>query len=79
MKFVKVDEVPRMGHKRNELKAQLEDFMAMHVKTVKVEWQGTYKTAQYAQCNLSRGAKNWALPIDVRRIKDEIYMIRRDM
>lgn len=79
MKFVKVDEVPRMGHKRGELKARLDEFMRMRTKTVKVEWEGAFKSAQYAQCNISRSAKTWALPIDVRRVGDEVYLIRRDM
>lgn len=68
-----------MGYKRNELKARLEEFMSMRVKTVEVQWQGTYKSAQYAQCNISRAAKNWAFPIDVRRRGDTVYMIRRDL
>lgn len=79
MKFVEVKELPRMGYKRNELKARLEEFMAMRTKTVEVIWEGTYKSAQYAQCNISRAAKNWAFPIDVRRNGDTVYMIRRDI
>ena len=79
MKFVEVKEVPRMGFKRNELRARLEEFMRMHTKAVKVVWEGTYKSAQYAAMNISRGAKSGAFPIYVRRIKDEVFLIRRDM
>lgn len=79
MKFVEVKEVPRMGHKRNELKARLEEFMLMRTKTVKVNWEDSYKSAQYAQMNIARSVKTWALPINVRRIGDELYLIRRDM
>ena len=79
MKFVEVKEVPRMGYKRNELKARLDEFMLMRVKTVKVIWEGTYKSARHAQNNIYRSVQNWALPIDVRRVGDEVYMIRRDM
>lgn len=79
MKFVEVNEVPRMGYKRNELKVRLDEFMRMRTKTVKVIWEGTYKSARYASFNISRGVKRWALPIDVRSCKGEVYLIRRDM
>ena len=79
MKFVEVKELPKWGHKRNEVKARLDEFMRMRTKTVRVEWEGTYKSAHYAQMNLSRSAKTWALPIDVRSQGDEVYLIRRDM
>lgn len=79
MKFVKVSEVPRMGYKRNELKAELEDFMAMHTKTVQVVWEGTYKSAMAAASGLYRAVQRWALPITVTRRGDAVYMIRRDM
>lgn len=79
MKFVEVKEVPRMGHKRNELKARLEEFMLMRTKTVKVVWEGTYANARKAQMSMSRAAKAWALPIDVRTKGNEVYLIRRDM
>ena len=79
MKFVKVDEVPRKGYKRNELKARLEEFMGMRVKAVEVQWQGTYKSASAAANGLYRGAQRWAFPIDVARRGDTVYMIRRDI
>lgn len=79
MKFVEVNEVPRKGHKRNELKARLDEFMGMRVKAVEVQWQGTYKSASGAASNLYRGAQRWALPIDVCRRGDTVYMIRRDL
>lgn len=79
MKFVEVKEVPRMGYKRNELRTRLEEFMRMQTKTVKVVWEGTYKNATYAQMNIYRAAKSGVFPIDVRRIKDEVFLIRRDM
>ena len=79
MKFVEVNEVPRMGYKRNELKARLDEFMLMRTKAVRVMWEGTYKSAQYAAMNIARGVKTWALPIEVKRHRDEVYMIRRDM
>ena len=79
MKFVEVKEAPKMGYKRNELQARLNEFMRMRTKTVKVIWEGTYKSAQGAQCNISRAAKVGGFPIDVRRIKGEVYLIRRDM
>lgn len=79
MKFVEVKEMPRMGYKRNELRARLAEFMRMNVKTVKVEWEGTYMKAAHAQMNIYRAAKNGAFPIDVRRKRDEVYLIRRDM
>lgn len=81
MKFVKVDieKVPRMGYKRNELKAQLEDFMSMNTKAVQVVWEGTYKSAVAAANGLYRGARRWAIPIDIARRGDIVYMIRRDI
>lgn len=79
MKFVEVKEVPRMGHKRNELKKELDEFMRMRTKTVKVEWADAYKSASDAQMNIARSVKAWVLPIDVRRVGDEVYLIRRDM
>ena len=79
MKFVEVNEVPKMGYKRNELTAKLNEFMSMRTKTVKVIWEGTYKSAQYAQMNISRAASRGAFPINVRRKGEEVYLIRRDM
>ena len=79
MKFVEVNEAPRMGYKRNELIAKLNEFMSMRTKIVKVVWEGTYKSAQYTQMNISRAVKREALPIDVRRMREEVYLIRRDM
>lgn len=81
MKFVEVDieKVPRMGYKRNELKARLDEFMGMRVKAVEVKWQGTYKSANVAAKCIYASAKNWALPIDVARRGDTVYMIRRDI
>jgi hypothetical protein len=79
MKFVKVDEVPQMRHKKNELKAHLDEFMRMRTKIVKVEWADTYRSADAAQMGLSRSVKTWVLPIDVRKVGDEVYLIRRDM
>ena len=79
MKFVEVNEVPRKGYKRNELKARLEEFMGMRVKAVEVKWQGTYNSAVAAAGSLYRGAQRWALPIDVARRGDTVYMIRRDL
>lgn len=79
MKFVEVNEVPRMGYKRNELRAKLNEFMSMRTKTVKVVWEGTYKSAQYASMNISRAVKAGVFPIDVRRKGEEVYLIRRDM
>ena len=79
MKFVKVDEVPRKGYKRNELKARLEEFMGMRVKAVEVQWQGTYNSAVGAANCIYRCARRWAFPIDVARRGDTVYMIRRDL
>lgn len=79
MKFVEVNEMPRMGYKRNELRAKLNEFMGMRTKTVRVIWEGTYRTAQYAKMNISRAAKAGVFPIDVRRKGEEVYLIRRDM
>ena len=79
MKFVEVKELPRMGYKRNELKAKLDEFMSMRMKTVEVIWKGTYKSAQYTQANIYRSIKTWGLPIDVRRRGNNVYLIRRDM
>ena len=81
MKFVEVDieKVPRMGYKRNELKARLDEFMGMRTKAVEVKWQGTYKSANVAAKCIYSAAKNWALPIDVARRGDTVYMIRRDI
>lgn len=79
MEFVEVKELPRMGYRRNELKARLDEFMRMRTKTVKVGWEGTYKSARSAQMGLSRCAKREALPIDVRTKDGEVYLIRRDM
>jgi hypothetical protein len=79
MEFVEVKELPRMGYRRNELKARLDEFMRMRVKTVEVKWEGTYGTASYAQMNISRAVTREALPIDVRRKGDNVYLIRRDM
>lgn len=79
MKFVEVNEVPRKGYKRNELKARLEEFMGMRVKAVEVQWQGTYNSAIAAAGALYRGARRWAFPIEVARRGDTVYMIRRDL
>lgn len=81
MKFVEVDfeKVPRMGYKRNELKARLDEFMGMRVKAVEVKWQGIYKTAASAAKCIYASAKKWALPIDVARRGETVYMIRRDL
>lgn len=79
MKFTKVDEVPRMGYKRNELKVRLEEFMSMHAKAVEVEWRGTYNSAAGAAGSLYRCAQRWAFPIEVCRRGETVYMIRRDL
>lgn len=79
MNFVKIEKEPRLGHKRGELKARLDEFMRMRTKTVEVDWSDTYKNVRQAQMNLSRGAKAGAFPIDVRSKKGKVYLIRRDM
>lgn len=79
MEFVEVKEIPPIGHRRNELKARLDEFIRMRTKTVEVQWRDTYKSAQYAQNNISRSARVWGLPIDVRRRGESVYLIRRDM
>lgn len=81
MKFVKVDEVPRIAIRRHaRLKEDWQEFMAMNVKAVKVDLtKYNYKSVSVARQVMGKSIERWGFPIDIFRRGDEIYLVRRDM
>ncbi len=82
MKFVKFEgELPDVKRRNNKsLIRYFDDFMVANIKVAKVTLdEGDYKNVVVARNTLSRAAKRHGYPITVRRVKDEIFMIRRDI
>lgn len=90
MKFIEVKELPkrifckpkypyeRMGKKN--LKDYLKEFINMDVKYAKVEFnENDYKTHISAHAALFNAALRHCLPVEVRIINKEVYLIRKDI
>jgi hypothetical protein len=78
MKFVEVKELPKRSYDHNQVKYYLNEFMAMKIKTALVE-QHHYKSTRVAATCLSQAAQRHVMPIDVRVVDGQVYLIRRDM
>lgn len=84
MKFVEVKELPKTVYselaKYHRLEEDFEYFMSMNTKYAKVEFsKGEYKTWHSAYYSMRRTIKHLGLPITVKAINYEIYLIRRDI
>ena len=79
MKFVKVDKVPERNRKKR-LREFLDEFMSANIKVAKVELnEGDYKTPEVRARCIYHSVKMGAYPIRVTRVKDEVFLIRKDM
>ena len=80
MKFVKVKEVPEKARGHKSLLTKWDEFMAMNVKVVKVDFdEDDYKNADIARSTMAMSIKRSGHPITITKRGDEIYLIRRDM
>lgn len=80
MRFTEVKEIPKVGHRNMLLVKELEEFVNMGVKNVKVTYApNAYKNVASCYSTLYSAAKREGLPIKVITRKGEIYLVRTDM
>ena len=80
MRFTEVKEVPKVGGKNMLLVKELEEFVNMGVKNVKVTYApGEYKNLNSCQATLHKAIKGEHLPIRVMIRGEDIYLVRTDM
>ena len=80
MRFTEVKEVPKVRGRNVLLVKELEEFVNMGVKNVKVTFTpGEYKNSNSCQATLHKAIKKEHLPIKVIMRKGEIYLVRTDM
>ena len=79
MKFTEVMDVPRK-RAYNSLHTEWENFIAMNIKTVKVDLSDRhYANSTVAYGVMKTSIKRFGYPIKVKRRGNEIYLIRTDM
>ena len=80
MRFTEVKEVPKVGGRNVLLVKELEEFVSMGVKNVKVTYApGEYKNLNSCQATLHKAIKGEHLPIRVMIRGEDIYLVRTDM
>ena len=89
MFYVKVDKLPKKDRrlsiskepkKYNNIAALLEEFVSEDIPLAKLAIpEGTYKTIECARCSMVRAIKNMGLPIHIRVINGDLYLIRVDL
>ena len=80
MRFTEVKEVPNVRRRNGLLVKELEEFVNMGVKNVKVTLKpGEYKTLNSCQATLYKAIKREHLPIRVMIHGGDIYLARTDM
>ena len=80
MRFTTMDVIPRFTRKPSERQMELLEFMNMGVQCVKVALlPGEYSTINSAHSTLSSCVKKLGIPVVVRTINGELYLIRTDM
>ena len=80
MRFTEVKEVPKIRRRNGLLVKELEEFVNMGVKNVKVTFKpDEYKNLNSCQATLRKAIKREHLPIRVMSRGEDIYLIRTDM
>lgn len=80
MRFTKVDKMPAFKRGYGARQLELMEFMKMEVMCVKVALApNEYSTINTARTTLQASAKKAGLPIKVRILDRELYLIRTDM
>ena len=80
MRFITMDVMPKLTRKPSERQMELLEFMNMGVQCVKVTLlPGEYSSISSAYSTLSKCVKKLGIPVVVRTIKGELYLIRTDM
>jgi hypothetical protein len=82
MKFVPVDEIPKQRTKTFKKTGgeHLQKFMSMGVKYARMDIDHSDYAHPYSACAATKKIiKYWDLPIKVRFVNQEIYLIRTDM
>lgn len=80
MRFTEVKEVPKVRGRNVLLVKELEEFVNMGVKNVKVTFTpGEYKNSNSCQATLHKAIKREHLPIRVMIRGEDIYLVRTDM
>ena len=80
MRFTEVKEVPKVCGRNVLLLKELEEFVNMGVKNVKVTFKpDEYKNLNSCQATLYKAIKREHLPIRVMIRGRDIYLVRTDM
>lgn len=80
MRFTEVKEVPKVRRRNELLVKELEEFVNMGVKNVKVTFKpDEYKNLNSCRATLHEAIKREHLPIKVKVRGEDIYLIRTDM
>ena len=80
MRFTEVKEVPKVCGRNVLLVKELEEFVNMGVKNVKVTFTPSeYKNPSSCQVTLHKAIKREHLPIRVMVRGGDIYLVRTDM
>lgn len=80
MRFTEVKEVPKVCGRNVLLLKELEEFVNMGVKNVKVTFKpDEYKNLNSCQATLYKAIKREHLPIRVMTRGGDIYLVRTDM
>ena len=81
MNFVKVDGLPvNVRNKKCDMEARLEEFLNMGAKYARVEFNSLeYNSTDSCKGALYHSINHYGLPISVRSINGEVYLIRKDL
>lgn len=80
MRFTEVKEVPKIRRRNGLLVKELEEFVNMGVKNVKVTFKpDEYKNLNSCQATLRKTIKREHLPIRVMSRGEDFYLVRTDM
>lgn len=84
MKFVKVDELPKIDSARHNehknLNEYLDAFMKRNIKIAKVVFRpDEYNTLEAAYICIRRAARSYGYPITVHKRNGGLYVMRKDL
>lgn len=76
MYMMTYSEIPSNWHRPYKCQGVLEEFLSMHTKAVKLDVGDEWKDPKSAYGSLSKAAKRFGYPVQVRLVRGEVYLIR---
>lgn len=80
MRFIEVTNIPKQVRScKHKLEREILDFIGMDVKTAKVEYsQYEYSCVESLRACLKTACVRVGVPVDVKMVNGEVYLVRRD-